>query len=272
MKSQMDLIESRLRAFIEGSLVSVLPWANSTTHLAQQLVQAMRDNLTRSGGGATVAPNQYTILVHPSRLSYWQTNPRVLDELADTLNQAANEAGVRFPSIPFIRLATDPNLSVADVSIRAAMDKDPVADTAVFETENQTDAGPEIPLNAFLIVNGVRMVPLNLPVINIGRRRDNQLVIDDPRVSRVHAQLRAVRGRYSLFDLNSSGGTYVNGQRITRMVLKPGDVISLAGVPVIYGQDVPSAQESADSESDSLASGSTSRIPSQSESEPRKDQ
>lgn len=59
------------------------------------------------------------------------------------------------------------------------------------------------------------------------------------RVSRTHAQLRAVHGHYVLFDLNSTGGTYVNGQRISQHALKAGDVISLSGVPLIYGEDTP---------------------------------
>jgi len=68
---------------------------------------------------------------------------------------------------------------------------------------------------------------------------DNQLVIDDPRVSRNHAQLRAINGRFVLFDLNSTGGTFVNGQRASQTVLYAGDVISLAGVALIFGQDNP---------------------------------
>jgi pSer/pThr/pTyr-binding forkhead associated (FHA) protein len=42
-----------------------------------------------------------------------------------------------------------------------------------------------------------------------------------------------------IFDLNSTGGTYVNGQRTSQSVLYPGDVISLAGLPIIFGQDNP---------------------------------
>jgi pSer/pThr/pTyr-binding forkhead associated (FHA) protein len=76
-------------------------------------------------------------------------------------------------------------------------------------------------------------------VINIGRRLDNQLVIDDPRISRSHAQLRAIKGRFVIFDLNSTGGTFVNGERTSQSVMYPGDVISLAGVPLVYGQDNP---------------------------------
>jgi len=67
-------------------------------------------------------------------------------------------------------------------------------------------------------------------------------VINDRRVSRQHAQIRAINGNFVLFDLNSSGGTFVNGDRINQRGLHPGDVISLAGVPLVYGQE-KSAQE-----------------------------
>jgi pSer/pThr/pTyr-binding forkhead associated (FHA) protein len=82
--------------------------------------------------------------------------------------------------------------------------------------------------------------------VNIGRRLENNLVIDDPRVSRNHALLRANNGRYMLCDLNSSGGTYVNGLRITQQALRPGDVISLAGVSIIYGEESGSDPYSTD--------------------------
>jgi pSer/pThr/pTyr-binding forkhead associated (FHA) protein len=90
-----------------------------------------------------------------------------------------------------------------------------------------------------LIVEGVKVFPLTTAVINIGRRLDNQLIIDDPRVSRNHAQLRSIKGRFVVFDLNSTGGTFVNGQRTSQSVLYPGDVISLSGVSLIFGQDNP---------------------------------
>src|SRR5512133_1418943 len=108
--------------------------------------------------------------------------------------------------------------------------------TTMGNTSEESSGTPE---NAFLIVEGVKVYPLNESVVNIGRRLENQLVIDDPRVSRNHAQLRAIKGRFVLFDLNSTGGTFVNGQRTSQTVLYPGDVISLAGVSLIFGQDSP---------------------------------
>jgi len=96
-----------------------------------------------------------------------------------------------------------------------------------------------IPEDAFVIVDGVKVIPLTQPLIRIGRRLENSLVLDDPRISRTHAELRAINGRYVLFDLNSTGGTFVNGLRITQSVVYPGDVISLAGVNLVYGQKNP---------------------------------
>jgi pSer/pThr/pTyr-binding forkhead associated (FHA) protein len=89
----------------------------------------------------------------------------------------------------------------------------------------------------------MEVYPLRVAVLNIGRRADNHLIIDDPRISRVHAQLRLVRGRFVIFDLESSGGTWVNGERIHQRALQPGDVISLSGVPLVFGQDSHLADE-----------------------------
>ena len=96
-----------------------------------------------------------------------------------------------------------------------------------------------IPPNAFFIIDGVRFYPLVKTVINIGRRLENDLVIDDPRVSRNHARLCAVEGHYVLLDLNSTGGTFVNGTRVSETVIYPNDTISLGGIIVIFHQDDP---------------------------------
>jgi pSer/pThr/pTyr-binding forkhead associated (FHA) protein len=96
-----------------------------------------------------------------------------------------------------------------------------------------------IPANAYFFMEGGRTYPLDQAVVNIGRMLDNHLVIDDPRVSRHHAQLRAVDGHFVLFDLNSTGGIFVNGRRVTETIVYPNDSISLAGVTLTFHQDAP---------------------------------
>lgn len=108
------------------------------------------------------------------------------------------------------------------------------------ESDNKEDSSAVIPDDAFLVLEGIKVMPLTQAIINIGRRFENHIVIDDPRVSRFHAQLRVVDGRFVLFDLDSSGGTYINGMQISKSILYPGDEISLAGFAMVYRQhDAP---------------------------------
>ncbi len=111
---------------------------------------------------------------------------------------------------------------------------------------------PRLP-KAFLVVDGSRYVPLDRTVINIGRRRDNTIVLDDRRVSRQHCQLRFRFGEFVLYDLGSRGGTFVNNIRVSESVLRPGDVISLAGVPLVYFVDEESGPQKPSSGGDTQA-------------------
>jgi pSer/pThr/pTyr-binding forkhead associated (FHA) protein len=137
---------------------------------------------------------------------------------------------------PTIHLDEDASLPIDDLKIIVHDLTVNRGETAAVHL-NVPENPPGNPPSAFLIFNGSETFTLNIPVINIGRRPNNQLVIDDPRVSRNHAQLRARRGAFLIADLNSTGGTFVNGERVTQQILKPGDVISLAGVLIIYGEE-----------------------------------
>lgn len=125
--------------------------------------------------------------------------------------------------------------------------------------EHKPETDDAIPQNAILILEGIKVHPLTESVINIGRKLENHIIIDDPRISRQHAQLRAVNGHFMLFDLNSTGGTFVNGKRTSEILLYPGDVISLAGVTLIFAQDDPTSRSGQVETSPLGASGSDRR-------------
>lgn len=101
-------------------------------------------------------------------------------------------------------------------------------------------ADSTVPQSAYLIINS-EVFPLDKDLINIGRKQDNHIVIHDSRISRSHAQVRILDGQYVLLDLNSTGGTLVNDQKITKSTLYSGDTISLAGVTIKFVQDTPKA-------------------------------
>ena len=183
----------------------------------------------------------YAIAMHPEDLVAWQAHPEWLSGLVQVMGQAAWDEGLAFESGLRLSLLADPNLPAGTVSVVSIPQTTPLEQTGVMASglDAQKENSDPRPHNAFLILENGSIFPLRLVAVNIGRRLENHLVIDDPRVSRSHAQLRAGRGTYTLFDLNSTGGTYVNSQRISQHTLRPGDVISLAGVALIYGEDAP---------------------------------
>ena len=104
---------------------------------------------------------------------------------------------------------------------------------------NNENSGTEIliPENVVLIFKGVKAIPLNQLITSIGRSHDNTVVIDDPRISRHHLEIRFIQDHFVVFDLSSTGGTFINGQRVNRGLLYSGDLISLAGVDLVFMQN-----------------------------------
>ena len=70
--------------------------------------------------------------------------------------------------------------------------------------------------------------------LNVGRQADNQVVIDDPAVSEKHAAIIPIGNDHVLQDLQSVGGTFVNGSRVSRHILQHGDVIKLGAFYLRY--------------------------------------
>ncbi len=69
--------------------------------------------------------------------------------------------------------------------------------------------------------------PVGAKEVSIGRSPDNGLVIDNPAVSHYHARVFNEDGRLMLEDFGSLNGTFVNGQRVKIVSLKPGDSVAI---------------------------------------------
>lgn len=237
--SALNRLESRLQYLVEGSAARLFPGSAAPGEMMRGLLKAMQDGVRYGPDGEPTAPNLYVILAPEADAARLRQNPQFIDEAAGLLLQACAEAGLRLSGPLSITVEANPQTSAIRVIARdSARDVTPTA--AMFVPELPA-AG--YPANAYLIVDGMQVFALEQAVINIGRRPDNHLVIDDARISRLHAQLRLARGRFVIFDLESTGGTFVNGRRVTQQALNPGDVISLAGLPLVYGQDDPAAND-----------------------------
>ena len=240
MKLNLDQLEAKIQSLVENQLTGIMPGVKLEDRIIQKFAVALKQNIIEQKDKGAVAPNKYTLTVAAKAASMWNDS-RFIDTLKYIILTAGRDVGLTFEAAPTITITTDAGYSEGDVSVIASHKLEPVEETQGMATNpnNEPETNDTIPDNAFLIIEGVKVHPLKESVVNIGRRLENHLVIDDPRISRNHAQLRAIKGRFVLFDLNSTGGTFVNGQRTSQTVLYPGDVISLAGVALIFGQDNP---------------------------------
>ena len=75
---------------------------------------------------------------------------------------------------------------------------------------------------------------LEKKLTSIGRRSDNDIVIDNFRVSRIHAQIQQVGCNFRIIDLESASGTFVNGHSIVQQFLSNVDLIEIADTPLIF--------------------------------------
>jgi hypothetical protein len=197
----------------------------------------MSDGVRKDSGGRSIAPNQFALTLHPrAAQDLVRQAPDIQVQLSEGLVRAAKRSGYELAEEPNITLAADPTLGPYEVRVIAWHSSNPLEFTQSMSREPGTTPG-KLPGGAFLILDNGQHFPLDRPVINIGRRIDNQIVLEDQHVSRTHAQLRVRDGRFVVFDLGSTGGTKVNGRKIKQHILRQGDVITIAGMRLVYGED-----------------------------------
>ena len=89
-----------------------------------------------------------------------------------------------------------------------------------------------------LVIHGLeqgRRYVLDQPVMRIGRDASNGVRVADNEISRQHAEIRREDGGYSIVDLGSSNGIYVNGRRVPQSHLQTGDRVQLGQTVFLFG-------------------------------------
>lgn len=222
--------EAHIQRLIEGGFARLFAGRLHPREVAIRLARAMEDGAVQEAEGVVRAPDVYLVRLHPQdHRAIIESGEDITTRLAEELVELARASGLQLAQHPDVRLIADRGVPPHEVEITAQHVRPNRETTQAMPLNRLQDAVHEAsPRQAMLIVNGDRYVTLDKPVINLGRQRDNDVIIDDPTVSRHHAQIRLRFGSYVLFDLGSRGGTTVNGYPIHEKVLQPGDVIGLA--------------------------------------------
>ena len=243
--SKLSGFEATARRLIEGTFARAFGGGLRPAEIATQIAHAIEKGRAVQPDGSVQAPTHYWVYLNrEDRESVSQGHPTLANELADQVNALAAESDMLLPTPPVIYVMTDPELKAREIKVEArwlpgavtAMDRTRELLPQVSEDQDREESAAP-PGRPFLIAEGRRHISLLAPIIAVGRSLDNTVILEDLRVSRHHAQLRHRYGRYVLYDLSGSGGTRINGYQVEECVLHSGDVISLGGIEVIYGED-----------------------------------
>lgn len=248
-KTAFSRFESFAQRLVEGSLRRILGGEMDPLELWSQLAQALEQSMAQGE-----AASSYRVHLNPADYrTVLAERPNMQEEMANYLLTLTQRAAILLPAQPQVELVSDVLLPKGQVYIESGQGQQTQGFTTQIYARRQQENGALRALqaaDAFLIINGRRHVALDKAVIQIGRRMDNDIVLDVSSVSRSHAQLRWRYGHFVLYDLSNRGRTAVNNQSVTEHVLKPGDVIMISGVSLIYGEGRDIASPVADPSED----------------------
>ena len=241
MQNFLALIESKIQTLLEGTVDRLL-YPGAASSLSSQLIRMIDEKiLAQTDACEKFVPDLITLYVSPEKWDAWQEAIPTLNQVASEVEASWLEQGYLFRVPLRIQLAQNASLAVDAIEISTALTL-PTSETSKTELQimvPEAQPEPSIPERAYFIINGKEQCFLSKSIVKIGRRTTSDILIEDPMVSRDHLQLRAKNGSYLLFDLSSTGGTFVNNQPVKTATLKPGDVVRIGKTLLIYNQDLP---------------------------------
>ncbi len=252
-------IEHRIESLVEGAFGRAFRSHVQPVEVARKLAKEMDDHKTISVSRVYV-PNEYLVYLSPDDRASMPPEDALVTELADYLSEHARREGYALLSTPRVSIEEDEDLEMGEFGIATRMvqprtaqapgEDEPglVADaepghTRIYKPSPETeavsadDAGrlglAHEPPAATILVDGKRH-ELEKSEIVLGRSRDCDVRLEDPNVSRRHAEIRREDGAYWVVDLGSTNGIEVNGRRVDRARLTDDDRIVLGRTSVVF--------------------------------------
>ncbi len=248
----LQSFERRLGGLVEGAFARVFKGDVQPAEIAQALQREADDKKNVVARGRVIAPNDYVVELGQhdyNRLEEW-AEP-LGDELATMVREHAAEVGYSFVGPVQVDFELQPAIGTGVFRIRssvAASDEPPPppkppsqpAGVAVGSGSPRPAPAGAYPHRPRLIVaagHDESAYFLTHPVTVIGRAAECDLRLDDPGVSRRHAEIRYVDGKVGIVDLGSTNGVMVNGKASDRVELADGDRIDVASTSLIFRRD-----------------------------------
>jgi FHA domain-containing protein len=254
--SMLRNLEAKLGGLVEGAFGRAFRTSVQPVELAHKLAKEMEDHQMASVSRVYV-PNHYRVFLSPKdREQFASYEPALRKELSDYLLEHARQESFALSTRPQVEFHTDERLDLGEFGIQAQLLAPP--------EEEQEAEGPGTPAPSAgdfghtmvyspsrdarrveaaqdrrqaLLVGGGRRNVLSGSRVVIGRSREADIVLQDPNVSRRHAELRREDGGWQIVDLGSTNGIKVNGRRVDHQPLGAGDQITIGVTDLTFELD-----------------------------------
>ncbi len=237
--SALSRFEAFMENIVEGSVARLFRSPVQPAEIAKRLERAMESNQTVSVRRILV-PNYYRAFLNPQDFETFKPiRVEVEREMATYLAELAQERGFSMVEHPHVELVADSGVPRRTIQVVAETQAAPAVSQASDTQVIPAQAAVASAARARLLLttsSGTHVIPLDSTLMTIGRGLNNDIILEDTRVSRNHAQLRYRSRRFWLTDLGSTNGTFVNGEPVTERALRDGDVVSLGGLELTFRQ------------------------------------
>src|ERR1700761_2641956 len=260
-------IESSIADLVEGTFSRVFKSEVRPVEIARKLAREMEEHKSYSLN-RTYAPNEYRVFLSPQdRGRFTDTEHALASEFSGYLLEYARRERLALMSRPIIHFETDDRLRLGEFGIQTSLVENPgevverpaarpstpeaapepewarsesaggrtmVHSTAERVAEGLADARGSRRPRALLLLGSKRLV-VGDSGVTLGRSRSSDVMVDDPNVSRAHAEVRAHGSTWVLTDLGSTNGTRLNGRWVTQPEgLGPGDPIEVGTTTLTF--------------------------------------
>ncbi len=213
----LQQFERRLERLVEGTFAIAFGKGLQPLEIGRRVAREMDLGRTMGVRGL-VAPNAFTVTLAPTDMARFESFAEVLArELAEAGREHAREERYGLLGPIEVTLTVDPSLRAGTFSVSSEV----------------REAPGGYPVANLVLEDGQRL-PIGEDPVIIGRLESCTVVVEDPSVSRQHAELRRVEDAVMLVDLDSTNGTKVNGMRVSTHELADGDQIEVGTASFVF--------------------------------------
>ena len=220
----LQRFERRVEQLVNGAFAKAFKSEVEPVEIASALQRECDDRAAIVARGRTMVPNSFVVELGESDYDRLSGYAEPLGaELADMVTEHAQEQQYVFVGPVTVTFELSENLDTGRFRVRSA-----AVAAAAGPTASRPRAGAP-----YVEVNGAR-VALTAGRTTIGRGADCDIRVDDPGVSRRHAEIRVSGSVAVIVDLGSTNGIVVDGRRTTQEKLGEGMRVQLGSTNLVF--------------------------------------